>query len=155
MRLSFNSIIFLMAAVLLGGGCSSTRFVERTDTTWCYDTTYIKERVIDTLILVDLQKEIVREVYKLGDTAKASTTYSTAWAWQSDSNIVLKIWNNPNAEIRFQTVVHDTITKIVEGSKQTEYIEKVRVKTPWLPWLLFALLCAANVFWFAWRFFKR
>lgn len=147
-------IRFAILAVLVCS-CAQTRFVERTDTTWCYDITYIKERVIDTLILVDLQKEIVREVYKLGDTAKASTTYSTAWAWQDDSNIVLKIWNNPNAEVRFQTIVHDTITKIVEGSKQTEYIEKVRVKTPWLPWLLFALLCAANVFWFVIKFFRK
>ncbi|MCM1169975.1 MAG: hypothetical protein NC324_08590, partial [Bacteroides sp.] len=105
------AVLALLAAWTLSGCSPCERLSRRCppieyvrDSIHIHDTLIREVRITDTLMLVELVQETVRESVPIEDTAKAETDYARAEAYVDGSNIHLTLSNKDSAEVLVQRI---------------------------------------------------
>lgn len=101
---------------------------------YIHDTLIREVHITDTLMLVKLVQETVRESVPIEDTARAETEYAEAEAYVNGGNIHLTLSNKDSAEVlvkRIETLereLHKAYKELQENSVQIVYQTRGIVK---------------------------
>ena len=98
----------VLIALLLGvTGCDPcARLVRRCppaatvqDSVWMHDSVWVERWQTDTVVRVKLERETVKEVVGISDTARAETAYACAVSFVMGKSMVLRLWNKDSADM--------------------------------------------------------
>lgn len=133
------------------------------DSVWVHDSVWIERWRTDTVVRVRLERETVKEVVGISDTAMAETAYACAVSFVIGKSMVLKLWNKDSADMLVKQLnemkvqlreaySHRSETKVV-----TEYRTRGIVKAAaWFGLVVMLCLVGGAVGWFIswWKFRK-
>ena len=69
------------------------------DSVWVHDSVWVERWTVDTVVKVKLERETVREVVGISDTAFAETAYACAVSFVMGKSMVLRLWNKDSADM--------------------------------------------------------
>ena len=69
------------------------------DSVWVHDSVWVERWRTDTVVRVKLERETVKEVVGISDTAMAETAYACAVSFVMGKSMVLKLWNKDSADM--------------------------------------------------------
>lgn len=69
------------------------------DSVWVYDSVWVERWQTDTVVRVKLERETVKEVVGISDTARAETAYACAVSFVMGKSMVLRLWNKDSADM--------------------------------------------------------
>lgn len=102
----------------------------------------VKEYVtqVDTIIIPQVQQEVVEKVVEIQDTSRLSTKYATSEAFVSEGQLHHALWNKPESfkfDIQIPTLHKDSIVRIrepypVEVVKEVKTIPNIYKVCLWL-----------------------
>lgn len=152
------AIAALVALLLLVTGCDPCARLARKcppaatvqDSVYVRDSVWVERWQTDTVVRVRLERETVKEVVGISDTAMAETAYACAVSFVIGKSMVLKLWNKDSADMLVKQLnemkvqlreaySHRSETKVV-----TEYKCRTIVKVG--AWIGLAAVAALIVF---------
>ena len=68
------------------------------------DSVRVERWRVDTVVRVRLERETVREMVRIGDTARAETAYAWALSYADGARLVLRLENKDSAEMLVQRI---------------------------------------------------
>lgn len=69
------------------------------DSVWVHDSVWVERWTVDTVVRVKLERETVKEVAGISDTAFAETAYACAVSFVMGKSMVLRLWNKDSADM--------------------------------------------------------
>ena len=69
------------------------------DSVWVHDSVWVERWQTDTVVKVKLERETVKEVAGISDTAFAETAYACAVSFVMGKSMVLRLWNKDSADM--------------------------------------------------------
>ena len=69
------------------------------DSVWVHDSVWVERWQTDTVVKVKLERETVKEVAGISDTAFAETAYACAVSFVTGNSMVLRLWNKDSADM--------------------------------------------------------
>lgn len=101
------ALAVLIALLLSVTGCDPCARLSRRcppvenaqDSVWIHDSVWVERWQTDTVVKVKLERETVKEVVGISDTAMAETAYACAVSFVMGKSMVLKLWNKDSADM--------------------------------------------------------
>lgn len=101
------ALAVLIALLLSVTGCDPCARLSRRcppaatvqDSVWIHDSVWVERWRVDTVVRVKLERETVKEVVGISDTAMAETAYACAVSFVMGKSMVLKLWNKDSADM--------------------------------------------------------
>lgn len=120
-----RSLIAIAIMVWCACACTKTIYLEKEK------LVEVKEYVtqVDTIVVPQVQQEVVEKVVEIQDTSRLSTNYATSEAFVSDGELHHSLWNKPEAfkfDIKMPTLHRDSIIRIREPYP-VEVVKEVKV----------------------------
>ena len=149
----------VLIALLLGvTGCDPcARLVRRCppaatvqDSVWMHDSVWVERWQTDTVVRVKLERETVKEVVGISDTARAETAYACAVSFVMGKSMVLRLWNKDSADMlvrqlnEMKVQLREAYSQRSETKVVTEYKCRTVVKVG--AWIGLAAVAALIVF---------
>lgn len=133
------------------------------------DSVYVRDSVrverwrVDTVVRVRLERETVKEVVGISDTAFAETAYACAVSFVMGKSMVLKLWNKDSADMlvkqlnELKVQLREAYSQRSETKVVTEYRTRGIVKAAaWFGLVVVLCLVGGAVGWFiSWRKFRK
>lgn len=100
------------------------------DSVWVHDSVWVERWTTDTVIKVKLERETVREVVGISDTAKAETAYAQALSYADGSRLVLRLWNKDSAEMlaRQVYVLEQRLKEAYSASSEVKVVTEYKCR---------------------------
>ena len=101
------ALAVLIALLLSVTGCDPCQRLARRcppaemvqDSVWVHDSVWVERWRTDTVVRVKLERETVKEVAGISDTAFAETAYACAVSFVTGNSMVLRLWNKDSADM--------------------------------------------------------
>lgn len=120
------------------------------DSVYVRDSVWVERWTTDTVVKVKLERETVREVVGISDTAFAETAYACAVSFVMGKSMVLRLWNKDSADMLVRQLnemkvrLREAYSQRSETKVVTEYRTRGIVKAA--AWFGLAALVALLVF---------
>ena len=133
------------------------------DSVWVYDSVWVERWTTDTVVRVKLERETVKEVVGISDTAFAETAYACAVSFVMGESMVLRLWNKDSADVlvrqlnELKVQLREAYSQRSETKVVTEYRTRGIVKAAaWFGLVVVLCLVGGAVGWFIswWKFRK-
>lgn len=133
------------------------------DSVWVHDSVWVERWQTDTVVRVKLERETVKEVVGISDTARAETAYARALSYADGTRLVLRLENKDSAEMLLQRIntlessLKEAYSARSEVKVVTEYRTRGIVKAAaWFGLVVVLCLVGGAVGWFIswWKFRK-
>ena len=104
------------------------------DSVWVHDSVWVERWTTDTVVKVKLERETVKEVAGISDTAFAETAYACAVSFVMGKSMVLRLWNKDSADMlvrqlnELKVQLREAYSKRSETKVVTEYKCRTIVK---------------------------
>lgn len=149
----------VLVALLLGlTGCDPCARLARRcppaatvqDSVWVHDSVWVERWTVDTVVKVKLERETVKEVAGISDTAFAETAYACAVSFVMGKSMVLRLWNKDSADMlvrqlnELKVQLREAYSKRSETKVVTEYKCRTIVKAG--AWIGLAAVAALIVY---------
>ena len=133
------------------------------DSVWVHDSVWVERWQTDTVVRVRLERETVKEVVGIFDTARAETAYACAVSFVMGKGMVLKLWNKDSADMlvkqlnELKVQLREAYSQRSETKVVTEYRTRGIVKAAaWFGLVVVLCLVGGAVGWFiSWRKFRK
>lgn len=133
------------------------------DSVYVRDSVWVERWTTDTVVKVKLERETVREVVGISDTAFAETAYACAVSFVMGKSMVLKLWNKDSADMlvkqlnELKVQLREAYSQRSETKVVTEYRTRGIVKAAaWFGLVVVLCLVGGAVGWFiSWRKFRK
>lgn len=155
----YGMAVAVLIALLLGmTGCDPCQRLARRcppaeavlDSVWVRDSVWVERWQTDTVVRVKLERETVKEVVGISDTAFAETAYACAVSFVMGKSMVLRLWNKDSADMlvrqlnEMKVQLREAYSQRSETKVVTEYKCRTIVKVG--AWIGFAAVAALIVF---------
>ena len=120
------------------------------DSVWVHDSVWVERWTVDTVVKVKLERETVREVVGISDTAFAETAYACAVSFVMGKSMVLRLWNKDSADMLVRQLnelkvrLREAYSQRSETEVMTEYKCRTIVKAG--AWIGLAAVAALIVY---------
>ncbi len=120
------------------------------DSVWMHDSVWVERWQTDTVVRVKLERETVKEVARISDTAFAETAYACAVSFVMGKSMVLRLWNKDSADMlvrqlnELKVQLREAYSQRSETKVVTEYKCRTIVKVG--AWIGLAAVAALIVF---------
>lgn len=170
--LLYALVVAVLVVLLLGlTGCDPCARLARRcppaatvqDSVWVHDSVWVERWQTDTVVRVRLERETVKEVVGIFDTARAETAYACAVSFVMGKGMVLKLWNKDSADMlvkqlnELKVQLREAYSQRSETKVVTEYRTRGIVKAAaWFGLVVVLCLVGGAVGWFiSWRKFRK
>ena len=100
------------------------------DSVWVHDSVWVERWRVDTVVRVKLERETVKEVVGISDTAMAETAYACAVSFVMGKSMVLKLWNKDSAEMLVQRIntLESRLKEAYSRRSETKVVTEYRTR---------------------------
>lgn len=152
------AIAALVALLMLCVGCDPCARLARRcppaatvqDSVWIHDSVLVERWTVDTVVRVKLERETVKDVVGIADTAFAETAYACAVSFVMGKSVVLRLWNKDSADMLAQRlhVLESRLKEAYNWRSETKVVTKYRTRgiVKAAAWFGLAALVALLVF---------
>lgn len=130
----------VLIALLLGmTGCDPCQRLARRcppaeavqDSVWIHDSVWVERWQTDTVVRVKLERETVKEVVGISDTAFAETAYACAVSFVMGKSMVLRLWNKDSADmlVRQLNELKVQLREAYSQRSETKVVTQYRCRT--------------------------
>lgn len=100
------------------------------DSVWVHDSVWVERWRVDTVVRVKLERETVKEVAGISDTAFAETAYACAVSFVMGKSMVLRLWNKDSAEMLVQRIntLESRLKEAYSGRSEVKVVTEYRTR---------------------------
>ena len=100
------------------------------DSVWVHDSVWVERWQTDTVVRVKLERETVKEVVGISDTARAETVYAWALSYADGARLVLRLENKDSAEMLVQRIntLESRLKEAYSRRSETKVVTEYRTR---------------------------